>query len=50
LGGGFVVVIQGAVITNEIQVTDSAQSIVNALQNAKPSHLMDHKLFNFKEL
>lgn len=25
-------------------------SFTNALQNAKPSHLMDHKLYNFKDL
>jgi tRNA 2-thiocytidine biosynthesis protein TtcA len=34
----------------EAEIPNLAGSFTNALQNAKPSHLMDHKLFNFKEL
>lgn len=34
----------------ETEIPHLAASFTNALQNAKPSHLMDHKLFNFKEL
>ena len=34
----------------ESEIPHLAASFTNALQNAKPSHLMDHKLFNFKEL
>lgn len=34
----------------ETEIPQLAASFTNALQNAKPSHLMDHKLFNFREL
>ncbi|MEK6626984.1 MAG: tRNA 2-thiocytidine(32) synthetase TtcA [Bdellovibrionota bacterium] len=34
----------------ETEIPNLAASFTNALQNTKPSHLMDHKLFNFKEL
>lgn len=34
----------------ESEIPNLAASFTNALQNTKPSHLMDHKLFNFKEL
>lgn len=34
----------------EKEIPNLSGSFLNALQNAKPSHLMDHKLFNFKDL
>lgn len=34
----------------ETEIPQLGASFTNALQNAKPSHLMDHKLFNFREL
>lgn len=34
----------------ETEIPNLGASFTHALQNAKPSHLMDHKLFNFKEL
>ncbi len=34
----------------ELEIPNLGASFTHALQNAKPSHLMDHKLFNFKEL
>lgn len=34
----------------ENEIPNLGASFTHALQNAKPSHLMDHKLFNFKEL
>lgn len=34
----------------EKDIPNLAASFTNALQNAKPSHLLDHKLFNFKDL
>lgn len=34
----------------ESEIPHLAASFTNALQNAKPSHLMDHKLFNFKDI
>lgn len=34
----------------ESEIPNLAASFSNALQNAKPSHLMDHKLYNFKDL
>jgi tRNA 2-thiocytidine biosynthesis protein TtcA len=34
----------------ETEIPNLGGSFTNALQNAKPSHLMDHKLFNFKDL
>ncbi len=34
----------------EIDIPNLGASFTNALQNAKPSHLLDHKLFNFKDL
>jgi tRNA 2-thiocytidine biosynthesis protein TtcA len=34
----------------ETEIPNLAGSFTTALQNAKPSHLMDNKLFNFKEL
>lgn len=34
----------------EVEIPNLGASFTHALQNAKPSHLMDHKLFNFKEL
>jgi len=34
----------------ETEIPNLAASFAHALQNAKPSHLMDHKLFNFKDL
>lgn len=34
----------------EAEIPNLGSSFTNALQNTKPSHLMDHKLFNFKEL
>lgn len=34
----------------ENDIPNLAASFTNALQNAKPSHLMDQKLFNFKDL
>lgn len=34
----------------ESEIPNLGASFSNALQNAKPSHLMDHKLYNFKDL
>ncbi len=34
----------------EKDIPNIGASFTNALQNAKPSHLLDHKLFNFKDL
>lgn len=34
----------------ENEIPNLASSFSNALQNTKPSHLMDHKLYNFKDL
>jgi tRNA 2-thiocytidine biosynthesis protein TtcA len=34
----------------ESEIPNLGSSFTNALQNSKPSHLMDHKLYNFKEL
>ena len=34
----------------EADIPNLGASFTNALQNAKPSHLLDHKLFNFKDL
>ena len=34
----------------EKDIPNLGASFTNALQNAKPSHLLDHKLFNFKDL
>ncbi|AGH95516.1 tRNA 2-thiocytidine(32) synthetase TtcA [Pseudobdellovibrio exovorus] len=34
----------------ESDIPQLGASFANALQNTKPSHLMDHKLFNFREL
>jgi len=34
----------------EKEIPNLGASFTNALQNAKPSHLLDHKLFNFKDL
>ncbi|MBY0553417.1 tRNA 2-thiocytidine(32) synthetase TtcA [bacterium] len=34
----------------EHEIPNLAASFTNALQNTRPSHLMDHKLYNFKEL
>jgi len=34
----------------EQEIPNLAASFSNALQNTKPSHLMDHKLYNFKDL
>jgi len=34
----------------ETEIPNLAASFSNALQNTKPSHLMDHKLYNFKDL
>ena len=34
----------------ENEIPNLGSSFSNALQNAKPSHLMDHKLYNFKDL
>ncbi|MBC7741487.1 MAG: tRNA 2-thiocytidine(32) synthetase TtcA [Bdellovibrionaceae bacterium] len=34
----------------ETDIPNLGASFTNALQNAKPSHLLDHKLFNFKDL
>lgn len=34
----------------EVEIPNLAASFTNALQNTKPSHLMDHKLFNFKDI
>lgn len=34
----------------EKEIPHLGASFTNALQNAKPSHLLDHKLFNFKDL
>lgn len=34
----------------ETEIPNLGASFTNALQNAKPSHLLDHKLYNFKDL
>jgi tRNA 2-thiocytidine biosynthesis protein TtcA len=34
----------------ESEIPNLASSFSDALQNAKPSHLMDHKLYNFRDL
>ena len=34
----------------EKEIPNLSSSFINALQNTKPSHLMDHKLYNFKNL
>lgn len=34
----------------EAEIPNMAASFTNALQNTKPSHLLDHKLYNFKDL
>lgn len=34
----------------ETEIPNLAASFSNALQNTKPSHLMDHKLYNFKDI
>lgn len=34
----------------ETEIPNMAASFTNALQNTKPSHLLDHKLYNFKDL
>ncbi|MGZ3725840.1 MAG: tRNA 2-thiocytidine(32) synthetase TtcA [Pseudobdellovibrio sp.] len=34
----------------ESEIPNLGSSFTNALQNTKPSHLMDHKLYNFKDL
>jgi tRNA 2-thiocytidine biosynthesis protein TtcA len=34
----------------EVDIPNLGASFTNALQNAKPSHLLDQKLFNFKDL
>jgi tRNA 2-thiocytidine biosynthesis protein TtcA len=34
----------------ETEIPNLGASFSNALQNTKPSHLMDHKLYNFKDL
>lgn len=34
----------------ETEIPNLAASFSNALQNTRPSHLMDHKLYNFKDL
>lgn len=34
----------------EMEIPNLAASFTNALQNTKPSHLLDHKLYNFKDL
>lgn len=34
----------------EKDIPNLGASFTNALQNAKPSHLMDHKLYNFRDL
>lgn len=34
----------------ETEIPNLGSSFSNALQNTKPSHLMDHKIYNFKDL
>jgi tRNA 2-thiocytidine biosynthesis protein TtcA len=34
----------------ETEIPNLAASFSNALQNTRPSHLMDHKLYNFRDL
>lgn len=34
----------------ETEIPNLAASFTNALQNTKPSHLLDHKLYNFKDI